>query len=372
MSTRRRLPDGIRLLPSGKYQVRYTDPKQVRRSLGSFSTLALAERALRAVIVEIESGKWISPDQTSALNSKTTLREVAEQYRDTRRNRQGRPLSPNTLHEYRRYIELVVPHLANKAISDISEHDIESWWAVESRKSPTQTAHVYSHLKSVFTYARKKKLVRENPCDIEGASKYIPERKPKTPTSEQVKIFLETASPEFALIIAFASMGGLRKGEVLALTRADIIQETRSDGETYFQVDINKGLTWIGEEVISRAPKTNASIRTISLPLAISPLLSKHLSQIGIHPTALLFPRNSSTPDMYFSEHQLQRTWEKIRAVGGYDGSFHSLRRYALTRFAQLGATLQEIQDRGGHTDPRVAMRYQASTGRERELLVNW
>lgn len=371
MSNTKRLKDGVRLLKSGKYQVRYTDPKSTRRSGGTFSTLALAERALRRIVVEIETGTWIDPAQSSALNGRTTLREVAEQFRNTRRNRQGRPLAPNTLHEYERYIEVVVPHLANKPINEITEFDIERWWSVDSRKSPTQTSHAYSHLKSVFSYARKKKLIRENPCDIEGASKFIPEKQPEIPTREQVEIFLNSSSPEYSLIISLASMGGLRKNEILNLTRADII-ETREDGETYYQVDINKGLSWVGGEIISRVPKTQKSIRVIPLPQAINHLLAQHLTKVGIHPEALLFPRNPSTPELYFTEHQLQRTWEKIRAVAGYRGSFHSLRAYALTRFAQLGATNQEIMDRGGHTDIRVAMKYQRSTGRERELISNW
>lgn len=367
----RKLKSGMTQERSGKIRIRYTDPTGKRRSGGTFSTIALAERALRQIEFSIESGTWIDPDKSSALNSKTTLREVAEQFRNTRRNRQGRPLSPNTLHEYERYIEVVVPHLAIKPINEITEFDIERWWSVDSRKSPTQTSHAYSHLKSVFTYARKKKLIRENPCDIEGASKYIPEKQPEIPTREQVELFLENSSPEFALMIALASMGGLRKNEILNLTRSDIL-ESKEDGETYYQVDINKGLSWVGGEIISRVPKTQKSIRVIPLPQAINKLLAQHMSKIGIHPEALLFPRNPSTPELYFTEHQLQRTWEKIRAVAGYKGSFHSLRAYALTRFAQLGATNQEIMDRGGHTDIRVAMKYQRSTGRERELISNW
>ena len=371
MSEQRKLRPGMTRERSGKIRIRYTDPTGQRRSGGAYSTLALADKALRRIHFELESGTWINPDQSSALNSKTTLREVAEQFRQVRRNASGRPLAPNTLHEYRRYLEVVVPHLADKPIASITEHDIEKWWSVDSKRCPTQTSKVYSHLKSVFAYAQKKKIIRENPCDIEGASKYVPEKQPEIPTRSQVDIFLENSSPEFALIIALASMGGLRKHEILDLRKGDIIKEEIA-GEVYYSVSITKGVSWVNGVPVSRIPKTAKSIRRVELPQAINRYLAKHLTQVAIHDEALLFPTSPFTPEIHFSKHQLQRTWEKIRAVAGYRGRFHSLRGYALTRYAQRGATTQELMDLGGHSDIKIALSYQRSTGRQRELMSNW
>ena len=372
MTKPRKLRPGIRLLPNGRYQVRYMDPNQVRRSGGTYATYALADRALRLIEFSIESGTWIDPEQASALTGGTTLREVAEQFRESRRNRQGRPLAPSTLHEYQRYIEVLVHHLADKPISKITSHDIEKWWNVASRQTPKQTSHAYSHIKSVFTYAIKKRLIRLNPCDIEGASNYVPDTEPEIPTSDQVEIFLQNSSPEYALIFALASMGGLRKGEILDLRKSDI-KKVQEDGQVYYLVNVSKSVKWLpGGSTISAPPKTRKSIRIVELPQAINPIMAKHLKNVPIHPEALLFPGSPEAPEQHFSKHQLQRTWEKIRAIAGYSGRFHSLRGYALTMYAQTGATTQEIMDRGGHADYKVALRYQRSTGRDRELLANW
>jgi integrase len=371
MTQTRKLKPGMTLERSGRIRIRYHDTTGRRRSGGTYSTIALAERALRNIEYSIEAGTWIDPEQASALNGGTTLREVAEQFRESRRNRQGRPLAPSTLHEYQRYIEVLVQHLADKPISSITSHDIEKWWNVASRQTPKQTSHAYSHIKSVFTYAMKKKLIRQNPCDIEGASNYIPETEPEIPTNDQVAIFLQNSSPEYSLIIALASMGGLRKGEILDLRKSDI-QRVEEDGQVFYRVSISKSVKWLNEIATSAPPKTRSSVRVIGLPQAINPIMSKHLSNVPIHPQALLFPRSPETPELHFSKHQLQRTWEKIRVIAGYSGRFHSLRGYALTKYAQLGATAQEIMDRGGHADYKVALRYQRSTGRDQELLSNW
>lgn len=371
MTQARRLKPGMTLERSGRIRIRYTDPNGMRRSGGTFSTISLAERALRQIEISIETGTWIDPEQASALNGGTTLREVAELFRESRRNRQGRPLTSNTEHEYRRYIEQLASELADKPINKITQHDIETWFIRESKRARKQASNAYSHIKSVFTYAMKKNIIRQNPCDIEGASNYIPENEPEIPTSDQVAIFLQNSSPEYSLIIALASMGGLRKGEILDLRKSDI-QRIEEDGQVFYRVSISKSVKWLNETTISAPPKTRSSIRVIGLPQAINPIMSKHLSNVPIHPQALLFPRTPETPELHFSKHQLQRTWEKIRVLAGYTGRFHSLRGYALTRYAQLGATAQEIMDRGGHADYKVALRYQRSTGRDQELLSNW
>lgn len=62
--------------------------------------------------------------------------------------------------------------------------------------------------------------------------------------------------------------------------------------------------------------------------------------------------------------------WHRAReAVGLPNFRFHDLRHTGLTLYAQQGATLAEIMERGGHSDVEVAMRYQhAAADRMRRL----
>jgi integrase len=61
--------------------------------------------------------------------------------------------------------------------------------------------------------------------------------------------------------------------------------------------------------------------------------------------------------------------WQRVRAVAGFSGRFHSLRAYHLTWFGQQGASMKELQARGGHSDYAMVMKYQRTTGREIDLL---
>lgn len=90
----------IRNLPSGKYQVRYTDPLGIRRTARTaFQTKSLADFELTRIRGAIESGTW-QIDQTPQegdLDPKTlTLKELAEHWRSQQVTSEGCPLSPKT------------------------------------------------------------------------------------------------------------------------------------------------------------------------------------------------------------------------------------------------------------------------------------
>jgi integrase len=220
----------------------------------------------------------------------------------------------------------------------------------------------------LFKYAVKNRWLSDNPCTIEGANVYVPDRQPNVPDLQQVQIIeSETAEP-FRTVIALAAWGGLRKGEILELRRKDIEQVTGQDGATWLVVDISRGVVWDNTESIVRVPKTAGSIRKVTLPQRVNSIVVKHLATIPINPDALLF---SSDPQgtKHWGEWKINKPWERARALAGYTGSFHSLRAFAATQFGLQGATVAELMDRLGHRNVRTAMRYQRTTGREMNLL---
>lgn len=117
-------------------------------------------------------------------------------------------------------------------------------------------------------------------------------------------------------------------------------------------------------------PKTPGSIRSLAVPKTggAEQVLLERLRQIPEHPEALLESRDQAGK-VHWGESMLSPHWRKLRARAGFSGRFHSLRNYHLTWYAKQGATLREVMDRGGHSTPRMALRYQRSTGRETSLL---
>ncbi len=360
----------IRKLPSGRYQVRYTDPNGIRRTARTtFKAKSQAEFELTRIRGAIESGTWLVDEtpQAGDLEPKTiTLSQLARHWREQQVNSKGQPLSPNTLREYERLIDKTLAKLATKPIRAITRQHIETWRAPELKRAPNQTSKAYKHLKTLMTWAHKRAWIPINPCDIERGTAYTPSE-PPAPTTKQVQIMLENAPTPFNVIVALAAYGGLRKGEILELRRKDI--ELVKDGsEKWVRVNVSRGVIWDENIPIVRKPKTDAGIRSVLLPLGVTELVTAHLKQTSIHPEALFFPRIQGSND-HMSEYQINPIWRSTRALAGYNGRFHSLRTYAATEFAKLNPTNQELMDRFGHRDIKTAMRYQRTTGRDQELL---
>ena len=360
----------IRKLPSGRYQVRYTDPNGVRRTARTtFKAKSQAEFELTNIRNAVESGTWHVDEtpQAGDLDPKSvTLSQLAKYWRSQQVNAKGQPLSPNTLREYERLIDKTLEKLATKPIRAITRQNIETWRAPELKRAPNQTSKAYKHLKTLMTWAHKRAWIATNPCDIERAAAYTPSE-PEAPDTRQVQIMLENSPAPFRAILALAAYGGLRKGEILELRRKDI--ETVKDGAEYWiRVNVSRGVIWDQGKAIVRKPKTEAGIRSLLLPLAVSDLINTHLKQVSIDPEALLFPRKQPGNE-HMGEYQINPLWRKVRAIAGYSGRFHALRTFAATEFAKLNPTNQELMDRFGHRDIKTAMRYQRTTGRDAELL---
>ena len=358
----------------GNWQVRYTDPHGVRRAAGTFQRKADAEQALARVLTAIENNTWEVLDDTTAdgLDPKTvTLREASKLYTDNRVNRQGRSLSWNTAAEYPRLVDRVLTALADKPLRTITARDIERWWSAAYQDAPAQASKSYTHLNSVMKYALKRKWIRENPCDIEGASNYRPPVEPETPTDTEVALMLELADQPMRTVLALAGWCGLRKGEILELRRKDITSEEGPDGTSWLYIHISRAVVWEGENNPKVSPpKTPGSIRSLAVPKTggAEQILLERLQQIPEHPDTLLVSRDQAG-QVHWGESMLNPHWRKLRAQAGFGGRFHSLRNYHLTWYRQQGATERETMDRGGHTTSRMALRYQRSTGRETTLL---
>jgi integrase len=360
----------VRKLPSGKYQVRYTDPNGVRRTgRVTFDTARMAERELQLVRFAIENGTWTADNtpQAGDLDPKTvTLRELGAYWRDQRTTSTGQPLSPTTLAEYERLVATTLAPFADKPIREITTQQIERWRSPEMKRAPNQTTKAYKHLKTLLTWAHKRKWIAENPCTIERGTSYQP-AKPATPTAQQVEIMLESAPAPFNVVLAIAAWGGLRKGEILALRRKDV-ERVSQDGLNLVALNIDRALIWDGANAIVKSPKTSQSVRRVLLPNTASALVESHLRTLSLDPEALLFTDKPGVNEPW-GEYKIKPYWAKVCAQAGFKGRFNSLRSFALTQYAVTGATLQDLMDRAGHSNVQTAMRYQRDTGREFALV---
>jgi len=372
MSTKksRRGIANIRHLPSGRYQLRYTDPYGERRTGGTFATKVEADKEVARITRAIESGTW-SPGATvtpeGVPTNKLTLGDLGQIWRDGRVSSRGLSLSPNTLKEYERLISSTLAPFADRPVKSITSTQVEAWFKTEHRRAPNQASKAYKHLNQLCTYAIRQGYLTLNPCRIEGASNYAPASVPDVPTLAQVRVMLETSTYPWHAFFTLAAWGGFRKGELLELRRKDL-DAVESEGVNLWSVSVRRAVIWDGATAIVREPKTPGSIRTVLLPKSASEALDSHLAALGDGEEQLLFP-NQRNPLKHQGEYELRGAWHRAQNESGFTGRFHSLRAFAATQFGLQGATAIELMERLGHRNIKTAMRYQRSTGRESQLL---
>jgi integrase len=372
MSQTERLDQGIRKLPSGKYQIRYMGLDGKRHSGGTYRQKRDAVRALSRILASMEAGTWkpLARAQEGGPDPrKITLREYSEKWLGTRLTKQGKPLAPKTQELYRYLLDRPLAEFADTPIRRITLGQVQDWWArAEFGEGRTRNAS-YKYLKALLDHAAKNRLIPASPCTIENATEHKP-KETIAPTETELAIMMEsTSSDDLRAVMALMAFCGLRPSEALALRRKSLSTVEQGE-ETWWAVTIAESLSWLKKpaRVVFKEPKSNKGVRCLQIPHVAVPYILKHLESVSNDPEALLFSRDSEGR-IPWAESRLKQRLEPLRKVAGYKGSAYGFRHYHLTRYHQAGASIREVMERGGHSTIEAAMRYQHTTGREHELL---
>jgi integrase len=168
------------------------------------------------------------------------------------------------------------------------------------------------------------------------------------------------------VLVLMAAWSGLRQGELLALTRADL-----DLGATPARVVVRKAVrrTDTGQVRVD-VPKTASSVRVVTLPGPLASALRDHLAEfVPDHPGAPVFATQHGTIP---ARSNLGATWRRACAKAGVlQVRLHDLRHVAQVYAAETGATLPELMSRLGHATPAAALVYlHARTDREAQLAA--
>lgn len=212
-----------------------------------------------------------------------------------------------------------------KTYGDRELGDVDRWaarsWGMKHRGSIRYARVFYADAISVD-------LVRENP--FAGLKISAPPRRQREiPTMDEAMELAEAATEPLASMIRFAAWTGLRVGEQLALTGADI------------ELDGDHGLVTVSLQLDRRgrlrAPKTPASADTCLIP-----------------PGALPIPSVEPSERLWVVQHRtLTQWWHDLQRAQGREELFHwhGLRSSCATHFLDLGASPSDVAQQLRHGD---------------------
>jgi integrase len=171
---------------------------------------------------------------------------------------------------------------------------------------------------------------------------------------------VEEMPPRYRALVLLAAWCGLRIGELAELRRRDV-DIARG------LLHVTRGVVRVEGEVSVGTPKSDAGVRTVTVPPHLRPMLADHMrTHVGPDRDALVFA-SVKDPNIQVHPNTIYRRWHPAREkIGRPDLRIHDLRHTGAVLAAQTGATLAELMARIGHSTPQAALRYQhAARGRD-------
>jgi integrase len=351
MAARRRF-GAIRRLPSGRWQASYQAPDGSRRTApATFATKTDADRWVSAVETDMLRGTWV--DDAAA---KVAFGDYAKDWLASHPR-----IGPRWRETCERNLRLHLAPLQRIALRDLTPSVVRHWYAaaLAGEGGRTSIAQSYRFLRAVLNSAVADGALARNPCQIRGAGVDRAVERPVA-TPAEIAALLEAINPRYRAAVVLAAWCGLRRGEVLALTRSD--------------VDVEAGLVTVRRtrtELLSTAerfdapPKTDAGYRTVAIPPHVLPLLVEHLETYA--GPDRVFVGRSGEP---MRGDALRLAFERARGqVDLPQLRFHDLRHTGQTLAAEAGASLADLMRRLGHTSMVAAKRYlHATDSRDRQI----
>ncbi len=301
--------NGYRILVSNGYDVSGKKIQETTTFIPDPNmTLKQQKKALDDFVYEFEKrikdGKFLSGE-------KTTLNEFSERWLKDYANTN---LERATLTTYMDNLNSkIIPALGHLKLSKIQPMHLQSFYnnlledgvrrdGKKGGYSPASIKKCHVILSSILSTAVRWQVIESNPCDrvsppkdknisndvkhftLEQAETFLKalemdytttykahNRIDDTGKKYHVDAYTETRSipMQFRVLFTIAMLGGLRRGELLALTWDDVNFDTNT-------ISISKSSGRAGKEIYIKSPKNKSSVREVRLPTSVMNLIKKY------------------------------------------------------------------------------------------------
>lgn len=333
----RRSFGSVERLPSGRFRARVVGPDgRYVSAPTTFATRTDASVWLDVQHADLVRGTWAAPVKASA--SPTVGAYVGEWIE------QHLTAGESTKELYRGLLRTcIAPTLGRASVSRLTAAAVRGWHhqlglrlagdaearrqapvaagrqgsAASVRDGAARQAQAYRLLRAAMTTAVTDGLLKENPCQVRGAS--TPRRAVgrSRPVAERLLAPAQVAAAAAAMpdryrvLVLMAAWSGLRQGELLALSRADLDLDA-SPARVVVRKAVRR--TDAGQVRVD-VPKTVSSLRAVTLPDPLTQVLHDHLDEfVPEEPNALVFAtRTGTTP----ARSNLGATWRRACDTAG-------------------------------------------------------
>ncbi len=249
----------------------------------------------------------------------------------------------------------LLPDFSNKRMCDIKPSDVVQWqnelinYRDPVTGKPYSTSYlqsIHTQLSAIFNHAQKYYGLKSNPARTVGNMKGPKGQEMQIWTLEDYKRFSAKLVHDPIAYHAFEVLywTGMRKGEMLALTKDDFdfAEQTVRINKTYHRIR--------GKDIIT-TPKTNKSNRTITLPDALCAELQSYFARhYDLQGNDRVFPLPPSSVNTIMKRAIKEADLHHIRV--------HDLRHSHVSLLIEMGFSAVAIAQRVGHETIEITYRY--------------
>lgn len=237
-------------------------------------------------------------------------------------------LKPTSMRQVRGALKPAFAALGNKNLAAVNTEDIQAFLlSIEAQRTRDLCR---SFLAQAFKKAYLRGLIKRNPCEALELKKHKSAHR-KALTKEEQRKFLKAIEPLATRpLLVFLLETGLRIGEALALTYADIDFEAKT-------VSVNKNVVFIsGKRIDQDTPKSAAGIRVVPVPDEAIQLIPRVTDD-----AALVFP---------YTYSGARSALRRVSVSLGFEVTAHLLRHTYATRLEEAGISPKLKQYLLGHS----------------------
>ena len=237
----------------------------------------------------------------------------------------------------------LLPYFGKQRVRDIDAIMIRKWQNKimtitdenGEKYSQTYIKTIHNQLSAIFNYAVKHYGIRQNPCRLAGSigKNHAEEMKIWTQEEFERAISYEKKT-SFRLAFNVLFYSGIREGELLALTPADVLPS--------MQLDISKTYAVVNGQELINTPKTTRSKRRVAIPKFLYDDILQYADKLGgIGQGERIF---------LFTKSTLNRELKRLAAVSELEPiRVHDLRHSHASMLINMGEDIFEISRRLGH-----------------------
>jgi integrase len=252
--------------------------------------------------------------------------------------------------------------LTSAKLADIKALDVQRFYngLLETGTSANSIRNVHKLMSAFFTYAIKSDMVIKNPLlAVElPKTREVKTEKAYVTKNDIVKVISDARHNDDSRIFVFLIFSGLRCGEALSLTNADI-------DFTAKEIHVNKTVNFLtvnGEyKPVVTTTKTTGSTRNVPIFDELRPILKAHrvaemekCFRLGIRfeETSLLFASETGT---YIDSRNLRRRWKRLcKRLEIEPTTIHAMRHTFCSMLAENGVNLKTASELMGHADTKM------------------